>query len=301
MWLTLNYDLLKRWKPILMTTLVIEIVYQAIIYLHPENLDWVGSEYFSLSNTLRFIFIDQLLIECATVAIIFQLIRVYGTKLKLTDLKLSIREIVVYELKFLPILLVSFFFFAPVTLTLRFLYHHTPELNWEIYFSEYFYSATLYFNYLTPVFLIGYIIINVNLIYQYNLQLGETKQDLHKVKRSNAKSRLWASDEFGEVFLETDKILWIVREDRKTFAVTDSDKYRLKENITELEDKLDANTFIRINRSTIVNLEYVLNYSFWENDKYILRMKVDDHEFVMSRDRLHKIKDRLLPEESVNN
>ena len=296
MWLSLNYDLLKKWKPIVLTTLVIEVIYQAIIYLHPENLDWVGSEHFSLFNTLRFIFIDQFLIECATVAIIFQLIRWYGTKFKLLDLKLRVREIALYELKFLPILLVSFFVFAPVTLTLRFLYHYLPDLNWDIYFNEYFYSVTLYFNYLTPVFLIGYIIINVNLIYQYNLQLGETKSDLHKVKRSHTKNRLWASDDFGELFLETDKIRWIVREDRKTFAVTESDKYRLKENITELEEKLDPNQFIRINRSTLVNLECVLNYSFWENDKYILRMKNSDTEFVMSRDRLNKIKHQLLPE-----
>ncbi|WP_436515091.1 LytTR family DNA-binding domain-containing protein [Ekhidna sp. To15] len=297
MWLSLNYDLLKKWRPIVFTTLGIEIVYQAIIYLHPENLDWVGSEHFSLLNTLQFIFIDQFLIECASVAIIFQLIRWYGTKLKLLDLKLNAKDIALYELKFLPILLVSFFVFAPVTLTLRFLYHYLPGLNWDIYFSEYFYSVTLYFNYLTPVFLVGYIIINVNLIYQYNLQLGETKSDLHKVKRSQTKNRLWASDDFGELFLETDKIQWIVREERKTFAITESDKYRLKENITELEEKLDSSTFIRINRSTIVNLSSVLNYSFWENDKYILRMKNSDTEFVMSRDRLHKIKHQLLPEE----
>lgn len=288
--------MLKRWKPIVWTALIIEMVYQAIIYLHPENLDWFGSEQFSLSNTLRFIFIDQFLIECASVAIIFQLIRIYGTKLKLVNLRLKVQDIVIYQVKFLPILLVSFFVFAPVTLTLRFLYHYLPDLNWDIYFSEYFYSVSLYFNYLTPVFLVGYIIINVNLIYQYNLQLGETKSDLHKVKRSHTKNRLWAADEFGELFLETDKVQWIIREERKTFAITDTDKYRLKENITALEEKLDPNLFVRINRSAIVNLEHVLNYSFWENDKYILRMKEGDQEFVMSRDRLNKIKDRFLTE-----
>lgn len=300
MWLSLNYDMLKRWKPILFTTLGVVVLYQAIVYLHPLNLDWVGSDAFSMANTLRFIFIDQFLIECVTVAIVFQLIRLYGTKLKLTDLQLSIKGIVLYELKFLPILLVSFFVFAPFSLTLRFLLNHFPDLDWAIYFDEYFYSVELYFVYLTPVLLAGYIIINANLISQYNQQLGETKLDLHKAKKSNVKNRVWASDEFGELFLETEKIQWIIREERKTFAFTEADKYRLKENITELEEKLDADAFIRINRSTIVNLGFVLNYSFWENDKYILRMKANDHEFVMSRDRLNKIKDRLLPEEPVS-
>ena len=285
MWLSLNYDMLKRWKPILITTFGVVVLYQAIVYLHPLNLDWVGSDAFSMANTLRFIFIDQFLIECVTVTIIFQLIRLYGTKLKLTDLQLSIKGIVLYELKFLPILLVAFFVFAPFSLTLRFLLNHLPDLDWAIYYDEYVYSVELYFVYLTPVLLAGYMIINANLIYQYNQQLGETKLDLHKAKKINVKNRLWASDEFGELFLETEKIQWIIREDRKTFAFTEADKYRLKENITELEEKLDVDAFIRINRSTIVNLGCVLNYSFWENDKYILRMKANDHEFVMSRDR----------------
>ncbi|MEO9485632.1 MAG: LytTR family DNA-binding domain-containing protein [Ekhidna sp.] len=284
---------MKRWKPIIITTLIIELVYQAIIYLHPENLDWVGSDDFSLGNMLRFIFIDQFLIECVSVAIIFQLIRLYGERLRLVDLKLNIREIFLYELRFLPILLTSFFVFAPFTLTIRFLYHHSSAIDWDVYFNDYFYSTTLYFNYLTPVLLIGYIIINVNLIYQYNLQLGETKLDLREARKVKVKNRLWASDAFGELFLDTNKVQWVERESRKTYAYADTEKYRLKENITELEEKLDPNSFIRINRSTIVNLEFILNYSFWENDKYIVRIKDSTKEFVMSRERLNKIKDKF--------
>ena len=271
-----------------------------MVYLHPENLDWVQSDYFSIANTLQFILLDQFLIECISVAIIFQLIRIYAGIIRLDELRLGVKEIILYELKFLPILLVSFFFFAPFTLTVRFLYHMLPDPNWDIYFSDYFYSFKLYFNYLTPVLLVGYTIINVNLIYQYNLQLGETKRDLDKSKKTKVKGRLWASDDFGELFLDVEKILWIEREDRKSFAKTDTDRYRLKENITELEEKLDPNKFIRISRSVIVNLEYVNNYSFWENDKYVVRMKENDKEFVMSRERLNKVKGLFLKEELVS-
>ncbi|MEQ9405388.1 MAG: LytTR family DNA-binding domain-containing protein [Cyclobacteriaceae bacterium] len=293
--LIINYDLLGKWKMVLVTTLVIELVYQAIIYLHPENLEWINSEYFSFSNLFQFLFIDQFLIECITVAIIFQLIRFYGNKMKLTELRLNVRELVIYELKFLPVILVAFFFFAPLTLSVRFLYHHYPDLNSVTYFEEYFYSVRLYINYLTPVFLVGFIIINANLIHLYNKQLGQTQQDLNEAKKPKIKSRIWASDEWGELFLDTEKIIWIERESRKSFAQTEGERYRLKENITELEDKLDPDKFIRINRSTIVNLEYVLNYSFWENDKYVLRMRDEKNtEFIMSRERLQKIKHLFL-------
>ncbi|MTI39429.1 LytTR family DNA-binding domain-containing protein [Fulvivirga lutimaris] len=128
----------------------------------------------------------------------------------------------------------------------------------------------------------------------YNEQLGKTREDLHTTKTQRIKERLMASDEFGEVFVEVNKILWIEREDRKTFIHTIEDKYRLKENISEIEAKLNPDRFVRINRSSIINLECLLNYSFWENDKYIVRLKDSDKEFVMSRERLQKIKHLLL-------
>ncbi len=292
MWLVINYDLLKNWKVILLTTLLVVLAYQAIIYLHPENLDWVGSDYFSIPNLLWFVWVDQYLIECITVAITFFLIRYYALKVGLLELRLTPRDLLYYELKFLPILAIAFLFFAPFSLSARFLLHYFPYLDYAIYFQEYFYSLKLYLNYLPSVLLTGYIIINVNLLRNYNDQLGQTKADLlHSTQK--AKARLLASDEIGEVFLEVDQLLWIERSERKTFAHTSDGKYRLKENISQLESKLDPHKFVRINRATIIHLADLLNYSFWENDKYIVRLKSTDKEFLMSRDRLKKVKDLL--------
>ncbi|MEM7110419.1 MAG: LytTR family DNA-binding domain-containing protein, partial [Bacteroidota bacterium] len=212
--------------------------------------------------------------------------------------KLEPKQLFYYELKFLPVLLLSFFVFAPFSLSLRYTLHYAPNLDSSIYFEEYFYSVKLYLNYLFPVMLFGYVIINVNLIKTYNEQLEVTKSDLN-TSRKRKKDRLWARDEFGELFLEVDNIIWIKRSERKTFGQTVEEKYRLRETISELEEKLDPNRFVRINRSVIVNLKHILNYSFWENDKYILRIKNYDQEFVMSRERLNRIKGRLIHSESV--
>jgi len=292
MWLDINYDLLKSWKMILLTTLLVVLAYQAIIYLHPENLDWMGSDYFSIPNLLWFVWVDQYLIECCTVAITFFLIRYYARKVGLLEVRLMPRDLLYYELKFLPILAIAFLFFAPFSLSARFLLHYFPNLDHTIYFQEYFYSLKLYLNYLPSVLLTGYIIINVNLLRNYNDQLGQTKVDLlHSTQQ--VKTRLLASDEIGEVFLEVDQLLRIERSERKTFAHTSDGKYRLKENISQLESKLDPHKFVRINRATIIHLADLLNYSFWENDKYIVRLKSTDKEFLMSRDRLKKVKDLL--------
>ncbi len=295
MWLDLDYKLLRNWKAIVITTVVVVLTYNFIAYLHPENMDWIGSDQFSLLNALRFLIIDQVLLELITAFIIFQLIRFYAQRLQLFQLRLVPRQLFIYQLKFLPVVLVAFFFFAPFTLTARFLYNNFSDLNWDVYFESYFYSTSLYIVYLLPVFLYGYGIINANLIVLYNQQLGRTKLDLREAKKPKLKSRLWASDEWGEMFLDVDKIFWIERSDRKSFAKIGTEKYRLKENITELEDKLDPNKFVRINRGTLVNLEFVQNYSFWENDKYVLRMNDENKsEFVMSRERLQKIKHMFL-------
>ena len=298
MLLTINYSYLKKWKPILLTTFLVEVVYQFIGYFHPENMEWLSSDQFSIGHALQYVLIDQALIECISVAILFQVIRIYGTKLRLFEVQLSPKELVKYELKFLPALLIAFFFFAPFTLTVRFLYHYLPDLNWDDYFEMYFYSTRLYLIYLAPVFFVGYVIINVNLIRNYNEQLSKTGAQLSKEKNRATRTRLWATDDFGEVFLDTNKIKWIERKDRKTFARVEDENYRLKENITQVEEKLSRDAFVRINRSVIVKLSEVLNYSFWENDKYVVRMKGTDIEFVMSRERLNKIKGRFLQEEN---
>ena len=58
-----------------------------------------------------------------------------------------------------------------------------------------------------------------------------------------------------------------------------------------LEKELDQN-FISINRSTLINLAYFKDYSFWENEKYIIRM-TDGQEFNSTRERLKLLKVRL--------
>ncbi|MCG8328763.1 MAG: LytTR family transcriptional regulator [Chitinophagales bacterium] len=296
MQLVIDYDLLKGWKPIVVTTFLFELIFLSIVYLHPENMDWIRSKDFSMLNLIRFVFLDQILIECISVAIIFTLIRQYANRLKLFQVQLTIRDLIWYEIKFLPLLLISFFIFAPFTLTVRYLFHYWPNLSTQIYFEEYFYSPSLYMNYLFPVLIIGYSIINVNLIRLYNKQLSLTTKNLNKAQQENSsfKTRLKAFDESGELLLEVEGIKWIERKDRKTYAHTTNEEYRLKESISELAHKLNPDQFIQINRSTIINLQALLNYSFWENDKYIVRLKDSDKEFVMSRMRLKKIKEQLL-------
>ena len=101
-----------------------------------------------------------------------------------------------------------------------------------------------------------------------------------------------AKDNEGEVLLEVNEIFRLQKIDRKYYAISQEGQFVVNKTIQELEKALDPQLFVRVNRSTIINLNYLKNYAFWENEKYIVRLK-DGSEFVMSRNRYNKIKEQL--------
>lgn len=295
MHLSINYSILKKAKWLFITTAVVTITSNLTVYFHPANQDWIGSPEFSWLNLIKFLILDQYLMELFTVTIIFGLIWFYAHRLKLYEIALTPEAIFSYLLKFLPVLLLSFFFFNPVTQTVRFLVIEGFNAGRDIYFSEYLFNFRLYATYLIPVFLTGYGILIANLVTLYNKQLKSVTEDHEKQqKKESYISTIMAQDDWGEVPLKVVNALWFEKKDRKYFAQTLKGKLRTRETISELESSLDPDKFVRINRSVIVNVRSILNYSFWENEKYILRLNDEKKtEFIMSRDRLKKIKSQL--------
>jgi DNA-binding LytR/AlgR family response regulator len=97
-------------------------------------------------------------------------------------------------------------------------------------------------------------------------------------------------DHLGMKLIPVDDIAWLEKEGKQYYVHTLEDKsFRIKQTLEELEDALPADRFFRINRSVIINLQYISNYSFWENRKYIIRTK-GTQQFVISSDRVKKLK-----------
>lgn len=295
--LALNYQLLKQPKVILVTTALAVITYNTLFYFHPANQGWLTGDDFSWPNFLHYLLLEQYLIEIITITIIFILIRYYARWLKLYSLELTPAAISRYLLKFLPLFLVSFIFFNPFTQSARFVLNEHENMSTEIYLDDYVLNWSLYIVYLIPVFLGGYGGLVANLVILHNRQLARTSEDIEKLHAAQEKrypTRLIAKDDWGEVPVNMGSIMWFAKEDRKYFAHTIKGKLRTKETLSELESSLDPSKFVRVNRAVLVNIDYIQNYSFWENEKYILRLKDKDQtEFVMSRERLNKIKSQL--------
>ena len=95
-------------------------------------------------------------------------------------------------------------------------------------------------------------------------------------------------------FLELARITHFFAEDKLTYAATAEKNWVVDRTIAELEEKLNPTRFVRVHRSTIVNLDFVDELYSWFGGRMMLRLK--DHkktEITVSRERLKELKERL--------
>ncbi len=95
-------------------------------------------------------------------------------------------------------------------------------------------------------------------------------------------------------FLELPRITHFFAEDKLTYAATAEKNWVIDRTIAELEEKLDPVRFVRVHRSTIVNLDYVDELYSWFGGRMMLRLKdAKKTEITVSRERLKELKERL--------
>lgn len=95
--------------------------------------------------------------------------------------------------------------------------------------------------------------------------------------------------------LDAAEITHFFAQDKLTFAKSAEGKeFPLDFSLNELEEKLDSQTFLRIHRSTIVNLDFVGEVHGWFSGKILIRLKDRQKtELVVARDRVKILKDFL--------
>jgi two-component system LytT family response regulator len=88
------------------------------------------------------------------------------------------------------------------------------------------------------------------------------KHDPHPIspKGSNGKdytTRIVFKSKGRIIFMPVSEILWIGAEENYVRICTQSETHLLRETMAHLEEKLDPAVFLRVHRSSIVNLQYV--------------------------------------------
>ncbi|PYP83526.1 MAG: hypothetical protein DMF61_23175 [Blastocatellia bacterium AA13] len=85
-------------------------------------------------------------------------------------------------------------------------------------------------------------------------------------------------------------IVYIGMEDKLVFVYTSSDRYLINRTISELEQSLEGEGFFRINRSSLVNLEYLAEIIPWFSGTCKLKL-ADGRELPLSRERVPRLKE----------
>jgi two-component system LytT family response regulator len=96
------------------------------------------------------------------------------------------------------------------------------------------------------------------------------------------------------VFVDMASVTHFYAKDKLTYASTASKDYVIDSTISELEQKVDPAQFVRIHRSTLLNLNYVEETAAWFGGGMVVRLKDGKRtELQVARDRVRELRSRL--------
>jgi len=129
------------------------------------------------------------------------------------------------------------------------------------------------------------------------LDLAATLRDLKLALSGNAARPIGRiASRVGDrlQLIDPASVTHFIARDKLVYAVTADRNYSVDLTIAELERKLDAAKFIRIHRSTLLNLDYLDELHSWFGGGALARLKDPKRtELPVARDRLRALKERL--------
>ena len=92
-------------------------------------------------------------------------------------------------------------------------------------------------------------------------------------------------------FIDLPRVTHFYAEDKLTYAVSDGKSYAVDFAITQLEKKLDPRKFLRIHRSTVVNLAWIRDVTTLPGGALNIRLKDEKStDLTVARDRAREFK-----------
>lgn len=302
--------------------LVIVLFFEIIGWaISPQNKLYTYSSYQTLFSYLKNLFLGLLAPEFCTLYIMVFLIDAFHRFLGIRKININFSSMIKYEASFLPLFVISFFLFFPITLHVRFLLREFPHYSLNRYIDLYvFQGFTLqtYLMYLPFVVLLGYILVNAALVKDFldsgdpapvgitpvlpstntapPIQLPSPPIVEAVVEKVDVYPRvIEAKTTTGDVYLKLEECYYFETDEERYYVIHPKGRFRVMKPLSILEEELNPLHFFRVHRSYIINLDHLDSYIYWEKGKYIVYIKTvsEIKEMMMSRQRFPAFKDAL--------
>jgi len=98
----------------------------------------------------------------------------------------------------------------------------------------------------------------------------------------------------GFSLIDEEDIILIQRENRSTVIYTsDGQRYVTSEGLSELEERLDKNLFIRTHKSYIINISMVYKIYPYGRWTYVAKLRNTDLDALITHDKFEEIQKRF--------
>ncbi len=124
----------------------------------------------------------------------------------------------------------------------------------------------------------------------WNERVAELLEDLQTKRKSLTRLVIRSAGRIS--FLRVDDIDWLEAADNYVRIHAGRESHLMRETLHSLEERLDPSTFLRIHRSTVVNLNRIQELSPLFHGDYSVRLR-DGTELVLSRNYREKLGETL--------
>ncbi len=113
------------------------------------------------------------------------------------------------------------------------------------------------------------------------------------VKALNTPQKLYVKSGNEILFIDTQNIIFIEKENKKTVIHTTDNKYETNEDIKDLEKRLNQNYFFRSHKSYLINLKMVEKLVVWGDTAYIVKFTRTNKDALMSKKKVRLLQNLL--------
>ncbi len=301
--ISITLSLLK--KPIKCLPYLMVVMCFSVLYMNAVNIG-VGRDLnkFSSIHWVAVVVVPEL----ATILILLALIRGFHDVFNIKTIIISPKNIAIYEIGIMPLFVIAYFIFFPVTFSIR----HLINNLFGSYIGEYSHrfgrmlSTEAYFLYLPPVVVLGYILLNVSLVSDYLSQLADYKTKKNSEGNNQVTNTykdicvevkkyvtvLKVRSNVGESFLNVEGCLYFEASDHCTIVHSVEGTFKTNLSLLKLQSQLNPDIFFKNNPKYIINLAYLDSYKYTDKGQYILNFREPMNiVLTMPRSRIRNLKE----------